>query len=636
MWRKALVALAVIALLTVGLGVIVYVGLARDRILPTPTPLPEPTARPSPVPTATLVPTETPVPPATVVGTVREYSPGALIIVLTPIEGDVEQIVVVENLVITFSDGSRASPKDIGPGQTLFAEGPLDSLGRMIATSIILTSNGEHPTATMPPPTRPAPATATLPLPTPQLAWRGEYYANQSLSGAPVLTREDPAIDFQWYLGSPAPGMPADRFSVRWRGRWAFEKGRYRFYARSDDGLRLWVDGDVLIDQWRDQAATVSYGDLDLPAGEHDLRVEYYDAVGLAEVRVWWDLQDLYPDWKGEYYANPDLAGEPVLVRNDANIDFDWHAGSPASQVPANGFSIRWTQTLSFQEGAYRFSALVDDGVRMWIDGVQIIEGWRVGPAKSHEGYRWLADGPHSLQVECFEAQGDASAHVWWEEIRDFRGWRGEYFANPELHGQPAFMRDDQAIDFDWQDGSPGSGLPADNFSVRWTHSVSLEGRYYRFWAIADDGVRLYLDGSLLIDDWRDAEARLCEAKALVEEGQHRLVVEYYDRGEKALIEVGWEASATATPSLTPTPSTPTETPASPTPTRTRTPTWTPRPPTPTLTPTRTPRPSTPTPTPTPVPPTQTPTKTRKPKSFLWPRVLPAMCGRPATGPPML
>jgi len=502
MWRKALTALVVIALLTVGLGIIVYVGLARKRILPTPTPVEEFTLQPSPMPVPSVSPTDTPVPRATMVGTVREYSPGALIIVLTPIEGEVEQIIVTESLVVTHGDGSRASPEDIAPGDTLFAEGPLDSLGRMIASSIILTSAVEQPTATLSVPSRTAQVVPTsLPPVSPTLAPRGS--------------------------------------------------------------------------------------------------------------------------WRGEYYANRDLAGGPALVRDDARIDFDWGTGSPASPVPADDFSVCWTRIVPFDEGAYRFSVCVDDGVRMWIDDVQIIEGWQVSSVKSHLGYRWLAGGLHTLRVEYFEAGGDASAHLWWEEISAFEGWRGEYFANAELEGPPAFMRDDEVIDFDWASGSPGLGLPEDNFSVRWTRTMALAGANYRIWAIVDDGVRLYLDGHLLVDEWRDAPARRCEVEAFVDQGAHDLAVEYYERGDKAMIRVGWDAMATVTPSATSTSIAPTATvppTATSTPTLTATSTWTPHPPT--STPTLTVAPS-----------TQTPVKTPKPKSFLQPRVLFAMSGRPPPRP---
>jgi hypothetical protein len=76
------------------------------------------------------------------------------------------------------------------------------------------------------------------------------------LSGDATLIRQDAAIDFDWGSGSPASGLPTDGFAVRWRGRWQLAEGAYRFYAYTDDGVRIWVDGAVIIDQWRDQNVT--------------------------------------------------------------------------------------------------------------------------------------------------------------------------------------------------------------------------------------------------------------------------------------------------------------------------------------------------------------------------------------------
>ena len=86
---------------------------------------------------------------------------------------------------------------------------------------------------------RPAP-TAT---PTPKITeWRGEYFANRNLSGAPALLRNDSKVDFNWGAGSPGSRIPIDNFSARWTRSLAFDAGDYRFYARSDDGVRLWLD----------------------------------------------------------------------------------------------------------------------------------------------------------------------------------------------------------------------------------------------------------------------------------------------------------------------------------------------------------------------------------------------------------
>ena len=641
-WRNALIALAAVALFVTGLGIIIYVGIARDRIVPTPTPratLPR-TRAIMPSLTATAAPTDTPVSPSAVLGTVREYSPGALIIVITPREGSVEQIIVAENATLIWASGRRASAIEIVPGHTIYAEGQLDALGRMIADRIVITQEEKPPTATMSP--RPSSTTASSPIPSPISSpppspipttavpgWLGEYFGNSTLSGSPILARADQAIDFRWQYGSPAPQVPADRFSARWRGRWPFDEGGYRFYAYSDDGIRLWVDGFLVINQWQDQAATLSHGELYLSAGEHDLRVEYYENLDNAEVHVWWDYRGRHPDWKGEYYSNPDMAGQPALVRNDVEVALDWGRGAPAPQVPADRFSARWARTVTFIEGAYRFHARADDGVRIWVDLALVIDEWHESEPLSYTGHIWLDGGPHVVRIEYYEWYGDARISAWWERLDVFTHWRGEYYANADLAGRPAFLRDDEAIDFDWQTGSPGAGFPVDNFSVRWRRPVLFESGYYRFRARTDDGVRLYVGDDLLIDEWRDTVAETYEAETYLDEGEYTVVVEYYERGDEALIQVEWEESHTPTPTPTTTRThTPTPTPVTPTASATQAqPTATPTPspppatftPTPTATSTSTPVPPTPTwtsapPTFTPVaPPTQAPSDTPAP-----------------------
>jgi hypothetical protein len=119
--------------------------------------------------------------------------------------------------------------------------------------------------------------------------WQGEYYNNLWLAGSPALVRTDTNIDFDWGMGSPDPSISADDFSVRWTRTVNLESGDYRFTTETDDGVRLYVDGILIIDEWYDQAPTIHTADLNLSAGDHSLRMEYYENGGGAVARLSWE-----------------------------------------------------------------------------------------------------------------------------------------------------------------------------------------------------------------------------------------------------------------------------------------------------------------------------------------------------------
>jgi Alpha-L-arabinofuranosidase len=121
---------------------------------------------------------------------------------------------------------------------------------------------------------------------------RGQYFNNLSLSGTPVLTRRDTRVNFGWGMNAPNAKVPADNFSARWEGQVEAPKaGAYTFYTRSDDGVRLWVNGQLLIDNWTNHSATddTSSTTITLAAGQKvSLRMEYFDSGYDAEARLYW------------------------------------------------------------------------------------------------------------------------------------------------------------------------------------------------------------------------------------------------------------------------------------------------------------------------------------------------------------
>jgi beta-glucosidase len=119
---------------------------------------------------------------------------------------------------------------------------------------------------------------------------RAEFFANRNLEGAPVLKRIDEAVNFDWGVSSPAPGLPADNFSARWTGKLVpTVSGKYRFGATADDGVRIYLDGKLIAEDWTEHAPTTVTGEVTLQAGKiYDLKMEYYESrIGAVAKLVW-------------------------------------------------------------------------------------------------------------------------------------------------------------------------------------------------------------------------------------------------------------------------------------------------------------------------------------------------------------
>ncbi len=122
---------------------------------------------------------------------------------------------------------------------------------------------------------------------------RGEYFANKDLQGTPVLTRIDSTIRFEWAMSSPDTMLPSDHFSVRWTGTLVpSTTGMYRLGVSTDDGVRFWLDGRLLVDSWFDRGATLDAMTLPLDSGRtYQVKIEYYENTGWAYAALVWELQ---------------------------------------------------------------------------------------------------------------------------------------------------------------------------------------------------------------------------------------------------------------------------------------------------------------------------------------------------------
>lgn len=119
---------------------------------------------------------------------------------------------------------------------------------------------------------------------------KAEYFNNKTLSGTPILTRTDATVGFDWGNGSPDPLIGVDNFSVRWSGLiQPLYSQTYTFSTSSDDGIRLWVNGTQIINNWTDHAATTNTGTIALTAGvKYDIVLEFYENTGQAVSKLSW------------------------------------------------------------------------------------------------------------------------------------------------------------------------------------------------------------------------------------------------------------------------------------------------------------------------------------------------------------
>ena len=162
----------------------------------------------------------------------------------------------------------------------------------------------------------------------------GDYYSSPGTGGSPnfgdfVFTREDDVINFDWGNGSPDNSIPNDDFQIRWSTEIEAETaGTYNFRTYTDDGLRLYVDGQSVIDVWSDQAPANRTGSIYLDEGIYQCVMEYYENGGGAVASLYWT-----PPGQAESLLHGDqdenILGDAIfltqLTDSNGKINFSWN-----------------------------------------------------------------------------------------------------------------------------------------------------------------------------------------------------------------------------------------------------------------------------------------------------------------------
>ena len=367
----------------------------------------------------------------------------------------------------------------------------------------------------------------------------GEYF-NDPNNGSHFVTfvrgRLDPTVNFDWTTSSPATGVTADNFSVRWTGQvQAQVTANHTFTTMADDGVRLWVNGQLLIDNWVDQAvATRTSAPVALVAGtRYDIRMDYYDHGSLATARLLWAYPgrsqvaipqtQLYApanrapsvnagaDRTITLPANTTLAGTATddgLPSPPSQMTTTWsRLSGPGTVTFANANALTTTATFS-AAGTYVLRLTASDSVLTSTDDVSVV-------------------------VNATTANG----------------LTGRYYSGLSFNTL-VLTRVDPTVNFTWGTGGPGSGVPTNNFSVRWTGKVQapVTGSY-RFSTVSDDGVRLWVNGQQVINNWTDhaATTNTSASISLTAGVKYTITLEYYERSGDATAKLQWSYTGQST-----------------------------------------------------------------------------------------
>jgi hypothetical protein len=272
---------------------------------------------------------------------------------------------------------------------------------------------------------------------------RGDYFQDRELLEL-VATHDREVADFSWRtpeMADPALTMPT--YSVRWTGQvQAMLSGGMTFYTTSDDGVRLFIDDQLVIDDWRDHATTDDAAAVTLAAGRrYNVRLELKESGGGAEIDFGWGnpcltretipAEQLYPSYtglvcpppatgsgtglRGEYFGAEDFTDFRV-THDSESVDWDFIGGSSDHAVGPDHFSVRWTgELLARYTGPTTLHTISSGAVRVWLDGRLVIDDWTPHAEVDDSATMMLTAGrTYDLRIELVADTDQSAIHLLW------------------------------------------------------------------------------------------------------------------------------------------------------------------------------------------------------------------------------
>ncbi|MBC3932845.1 PA14 domain-containing protein [Undibacterium curvum] len=272
----------------------------------------------------------------------------------------------------------------------------------------------------------------------------GSYFANtQAFAGVPMMVRND-TLNFSWGTLYPSLSVGVNNYSVRWTGYLqASTTGRYRFSTVAADGIRVTLANQVILENWNNRALTTdTSAGVYLTKGElYPIVVETYNAGNANAMILKWMLPDsaafttipvtqLYPanytpgasnlsgaGLRADYFPNTALSGSPSVTRIE-NVDREFPYGGVGG-MPAYTFSVRYSGKFRPEvSGNYLLGTYSDDGVRLWVNGNQVINNWTYHGTTFNQTampVSFTAGTVYDIRLEYYNTAGYGRVSLLWQ-----------------------------------------------------------------------------------------------------------------------------------------------------------------------------------------------------------------------------
>ena len=407
----------------------------------------------------------------------------------------------------------------------------------------------------------------------------GEYFNNPSQTNR-VLARTDAQVNFAWGGGAPDPAVSSNNFSARWSG-WMVPQysETYTLSTVSSNNVRLWVNDQLLINNSTNWAGgPVSNAcQVVLAANQPaSIRLDYSSGATHSGVQLFWSSPSqaagLIPSdrltpapgtgLQAEYYNSTGLTNL-AMVRPDNTINFNWTSSAPAPMLKSGNLSVRWTGWLvpKYAE-TNTLTLLASDGAHLWVNNQLRINSWSSHVPNNTVQVPLTNSQPVPVRLEYFCSGLSApNVSLYWSspsqpspEIVPAGQWlppagnglTGQYFNSPGLTNR-VLSRTDPQVNFNWSGGAPDPALSSNKFSVRWSGwLLPRYGETYTLTTATRDGVRLWLNDQLVINNWTGGpKTNTCQV-ALTAGQLAKVRMECFNSSGNGLAQLSWSSPSQA------------------------------------------------------------------------------------------